>query len=102
MPYISSNHGTPKANSLENLAYRRGEFQRSMNQDLELGMVEGGHKMVVKDRGGVVEPTTCEARQSLSDTWHGIHEAPTMHTPDGLHTHDPYFVATPTPCPESF
>jgi hypothetical protein len=89
---------TTSSNSLENLAYRRGEHQRSMNQDLETGMVEGSYKMVVKDRGGLVESTTWEARQSLADIWHGIHECPSMHTPDGLHTHDPNFVATPKAC----
>lgn len=93
---------SPTSNSLENLAYRRGEAERSMNGDLELGMVEGGIKQVVKNRGGVVEATTWDARKSLNDTWYGIHELPDPHTPDGEHTHSRYFVATPKPDPESF
>jgi hypothetical protein len=93
---------TPSSNSIENRAYKRGEVQRSMNGELELGMVDGSYKMVVKDRGGVVEPTTHEARQNLHDVWHGIHEAPAMHTPDGAHTHSPYYCPTPKADPEGF
>jgi hypothetical protein len=93
---------TTSSNSLENLAYRRGEHQRSMNGDLEQGMIDGSHKQVVKDRGGDVDPATYEARKTLNDTWYGIHECPDPHTPDGLHTHSRYYVATPKPDPESF
>jgi hypothetical protein len=73
-----------------------------MNRDLETGMVEASHRMVVKDRGGIVEQTTWEARKELSDTYHGIHESASMHTPDGLRTTDPYYVPTAKPEPESF
>ena len=75
---------------------------RSCNGDLELGMTDGSYRRIVKDRGGVVESTTWEARANLHDAYHGLHEAPTMHTPDGAHTHSPYYVATPKADPEAF
>lgn len=75
---------------------------RSCNSELELGMVDGSYRQVVKDRGGVVDPATYAARRDLSDTFHGIHEAPVMETPDGLKTISPYAVRTPRPNPESF
>ena len=90
---------TPNANSVMNIGYSRGERQRSMNADLELGMVEASYKQVVKNRGGIVENTTYEARQNLADIWHGVHECPAMHTPDGLHTHSEYYCATPPALP---
>lgn len=93
---------TPSGNSIENRTLTRGAVQRGMNTELELGMVEGSYRMVVKDRGGIVEPTTYEARQNLHDVYHGIHEAAAMHTPDGSHTHNPYYVATPKADPEAF
>jgi hypothetical protein len=75
-----------------------------MNRDLELGMAEGEHRMIVKDRGGIVESATWEARRDLSDTYHGLHECPVMHTPDALTTVNPYHVDNPNTLvdPESF
>lgn len=78
---------------------------RSMNSDLELGMVDGKYKQVVKDRGGVVETSTYESRECLNDTWYGIHEAKTFHTPDCGDTRSPYACDTHmerTCQPESF
>lgn len=76
---------------------------RSMNGDLELGMVDGKYRMVVKDRGGVVETTTYESRKNLNDTWYGLHEADVMETPDAATTKSPYAQSTHLGCqPESF
>lgn len=75
---------------------------RSCNGELELGMVEGSYRLVNRDRGGVVEPTTYAARRDLHDAFHGIHEAPVMETPDGLKTVSPYAVRTPQATPEAF
>ncbi len=75
---------------------------RSANNDLRLGMVEGGYKMAVKDRGGVVEALTYEARRDLTDGWYGIHEAQTKMTPDGQMVHVPCTTSTPEASPEAF
>lgn len=76
---------------------------RSMNGDLELGMVDGKYRMVVKDRGGVVETSTYDSRRDLNDTWYGLHEAPTMDTPDCGETKSPYAQSTHLGVqPESF
>lgn len=75
---------------------------RSANAEMELGMVEGGHKMAVKDRGGVVEPLTYEARRNLTDGWYGIHEAPMKMTPDGFRVRVPCTTDTPQATPEYF
>lgn len=56
---------------------------RSANRELEMGMVEGAYKMHVKDRGGVVEHTTCRNIDDLSVYNFDICEAPVMQTPDG-------------------
>lgn len=75
---------------------------RSANAELEAGMTDGKYKKVVMDRGGVVESATYASRRDLSDVWHGIHEAPTMETPDGATTVNPYAVSTPHADPEGF
>lgn len=72
---------------------------RSANRELEQGMVDGSYKQVIKDRGGVVEQATWYARDDLSCTYYGIHEAPVMDTPDAQKMVSPYHTATP--CPET-
>ena len=70
---------------------------RSCNNELDQGMTDGSYKMVVKDRGGVVEPLTYENRRDLTDGWYGIHEAPVKMTPDGMRVRTPYCVSAPEP-----
>lgn len=67
---------------------------RSASADLHLGAVEGSYKLVIKDRGGVVETGTARARADLDDTWYGIHEAPLKQSGDGVVASTPNFVAT--------
>ena len=55
--------------------------KRSVNSELEAGMIDGSYKQVIKDRGGDVEPHTWEARATLGNTV-GIYEAPLKHLPD--------------------
>jgi hypothetical protein len=71
---------------------------RSMNSDLNRGITEGSYKTVAPDRGGVVESSYLEMRESLDDVWHGIHERPIKYvygrciettTPDYLPTAAP-------------
>lgn len=68
---------------------------RSMNQALNEGMTDGVYKKVVADRDGVVDRATWEARSTLADVWHGIHECPVKVLQDGLLAHTPNYTATP-------
>jgi hypothetical protein len=70
---------------------------RSANRELEQGMVDGSYKMVVKDRGGVVEEGTWYKRDDLSCVYYGIIEAPVMDTPDGQKCTPLYHTDTPMP-----
>ncbi|WNI17576.1 hypothetical protein [Actinacidiphila sp. ITFR-21] len=70
---------------------------RSLSGDLEEGLTDGAYKKVVTDRGGVVEAATYAVRRDLDDRWHGIHEAPVKHLPDGRPVSTPNFVPTPAP-----
>lgn len=72
---------------------------RSVNRELEQGMVDGRYKQVIKDRGGVVEQGTWYERDDLSWIYYGICEAPVMDTPDGQKCVSPYHTATPAPNP---
>lgn len=49
---------------------------RSMNDALNRGITEGSYKSVAPDRGGVVESSYMEMRESLDGVWHGIGERP--------------------------
>lgn len=56
---------------------------RSVNQELECGMIDGAYKQRIKDRGGLVEHTTCGNLDDLSEILYGRCEAPVKNTPDG-------------------
>ena len=71
---------------------------RSCNRELAQGMVDGTYKTVVRDRGGLVESTTWEARKDLSVKGYGIVEAPEKELPDAIGpVTTPYTVLTPDP-----
>lgn len=67
---------------------------RDMVANLAEGATDGSYKKVVRDRGGVVESTTYEERQDLSDVWFGIHESPEKNLGDGTRGRTPDFGAT--------
>ncbi|MFE5853243.1 hypothetical protein ACFQ61_08475 [Streptomyces sp. NPDC056500] len=71
--------------------------QRSLTGEVHEGVTDGAYKKVVRDRGGVVEPTTYLVRRDLEDRWYGIHESPVKHTPDGRSVSTPNYVETPAP-----
>ena len=75
---------------------------RSCNDDLEAGMTDGLYRKIIMDRGGVVEPTTYAARRDLTDAWYGLHECPSMMTPDNMRVRNPYGVSTPEAVPGYF
>lgn len=54
---------------------------RSMNADLATGALEGSYKLLVRNRGGVVESHASEMREKLDDVWYGFHEAPSFNVP---------------------
>lgn len=56
---------------------------RSLNHDLDTGMVEGKYKEMVKNRGGGVDPATSLSRQHLHPDRYDITEAHPKVTPDG-------------------
>lgn len=68
---------------------------RSMNANLSEGSTDGKYKKIVRDRGGVVEPGTYEARDDLDDLWYGIHEKKVKVAPDGLLHATPDYVQNP-------
>jgi len=53
----------------------------SMTESLARGALEGSYRLLVKDRGGVVESHASEMRAQLDDVWYGFHEAPTFNVP---------------------
>ncbi|MFI9271831.1 hypothetical protein ACIGXM_14090 [Kitasatospora sp. NPDC052896] len=57
--------------------------QRNWSDDLNAGLTDGTWKKTVRERGGVVEPTTPRERATLADTWYGIHEKPVKTDPFG-------------------
>ena len=66
-------------------------MSRSVNIELRQGMTDGAYKQVVKDRGGVVEGGTYDARR-------GIVEEADKELPAALGTfRSPYAVQTPAP-----
>lgn len=71
--------------------------QRSLTEEVNEGLTDGSYKKIVRDRGGVVEATTHDARRDLADVWYGIHEAQTKARPDGHAVNTPNFVPTPAP-----
>lgn len=71
--------------------------QRSLAGDLNEGLTDGGHKKVVRDRGGNIDPATYAARADLHDTWHGVHEKQFKHRPDVGVVRTPNYVPTPLP-----
>lgn len=64
---------------------------RSCNDELNQGSIDGTYQQVNMNRGGVVEPTTWEARKDLYPTWYGINEVVDKVMPDGVGP-----VSTPT------
>lgn len=72
---------------------------RSVNSELERGMVDGTYKQVNPNRGGyIVEGLTRMARSQMSIRLYGMVEAPVQALPDGsdiLAT--AYTVNTPDP-----
>lgn len=75
---------------------------RSANEALHEGMTDGKYRKVITDRGGIFEMCTWDARQDLTDGWHGIHEEPVKVLPDGRMCHTPNAVSTPPARPEYF
>ena len=67
---------------------------RSQNADLNEGAVEGSYKMVVRNRGGVVEDTGPASLEDLSDVYFGIHEEVVKQRPDGVPVTTPYYRHT--------
>jgi hypothetical protein len=68
---------------------------RSMNAELSEGSTDGKYKKVVRDRGGIIDPATAEARSHLDDEYFGFHEVNPKVAPDGLLHNTPDYVATP-------
>lgn len=60
---------------------------RSLNHDLDKGMVEGKYKDTRKGWGGVVEPTTEQTRKHLHSDRYDIVEVHPKITPDGRATY---------------
>ena len=70
-------------------------ISRSMNADLSEGLTDGKYKKVhSRERGGVVEATTQQARVDLDDVYYGIHEKQVKVAPDGLLHATPEYIAT--------
>lgn len=67
---------------------------RDQLSELAEGATDGTYKKVVRDRGGVVEATTYEQRQDLSDTWFGIHETALKNLGDGTRRSTPNYEGT--------
>lgn len=67
---------------------------RDQLSELAEGATDGTYKKVVRDRGGVVEATTYEQRQDLSDTWFGIHETNHKNLGDGTRRSTPNYEST--------
>jgi hypothetical protein len=57
--------------------------RRSLSDGLKAGYTDGTWKKGVRERGGVVEPTTARVRDDLADTYYGIHEAAVKIDPFG-------------------
>ena len=70
---------------------------RGVNNNFSEGSTDGKYKKVVRNRGGVVDPATQEARADLDDVWFGIHEKQVKVTPDGLLHGTPEFVPNKPP-----
>jgi hypothetical protein len=69
---------------------------RRMSEELFEGMTDNKYKKVVEDRGGEVDMATYVNRESLDDTWYGIHERKLKALPDGRVHVTPDYVATPS------
>ncbi|MBD0734104.1 hypothetical protein BGM09_01335 [Streptomyces sp. CBMA29] len=65
-----------------------------MSAELAEGMTDGTWKKAVRERGGIVEPTTYRAREDLAPVWYGIAEAQTKTDPFGRTVRTPNAVAT--------
>ena len=71
---------------------------RSVNRELAQGLTDGSYKQIVKDRGGIVESSTWEARKNLSRAIYGITEKPEKELGDAVGpVRVPYTVDAPTP-----
>lgn len=68
---------------------------RSWTKEMSVGMIDGTYKKVIRDRGGLVDPATEQARMDLDDRYYGIHEKAVKVMPDGVTEVTPYFVPTP-------
>lgn len=71
----------------------------SVNSELRQGATDGTYKQVVKDRGGIVETATYDARRDLSISLYGITECADKSVPGtlGESYRGPYTVRTPNP-----
>jgi hypothetical protein len=69
----------------------------SVNDEFNLGAIEGSYKLVIKDRGGVVESGSWEARKQLSVKTYGIVEAPVKDVPARGRVRTLNTVPTPDP-----
>lgn len=67
---------------------------RGMTGELLEGITDGSSKKVVRDRGGVIDQATLNARRDLYDTWYGIHEDPLKVDPFGRIVRTPGYRAT--------
>lgn len=67
----------------------------NMLDQLAEGATDGSWKKLVRDRGGIVEPTTYAERSQLSDTYFGIHEARVKTLGDGTAHSTPDYGPTP-------
>jgi hypothetical protein len=68
---------------------------RSAIDELNQGMIDGTYRLIVRDRGGVIDPATAAARKDLNDIWYGRHEVAVKELPDALPARTPYFVPNP-------
>ena len=69
----------------------------SVNEDFKLGSIDGSYKQAVKDRGGVVETATYDARKDVAAAY-GINECPDKELPAaGGKFKYPYEPTTPSP-----
>ena len=60
---------------------RQHTVRRSMSMDLMEGMTDGSQKKIDRNRGGVVEETSKEARSELNDYYQFAEAPPTFHEP---------------------
>lgn len=71
--------------------------QRSLSGELSEGVTDGTWKKAVRERGGMVEPTTYTVREDLAPVWYGITEARQKTDPFGRSVRTPNTTATRQP-----